>query len=214
WRAAIIPIVVIPVALIGAMAALLVLGYSLNSLALFALVLAVGIVVDDAIVGVENVERNIRAGLSPAEAARRTMDEVSGALIAIGLVLLSVFIPTAFVSGIPGLFYRQFAVTISATAVISLLMSLTLTPAMAALLLRPHEGEHDEKSGPFWLRPLKKLGNGFNGFFDRMEDGYASLTSKNVRRVAMMLTMYVGLLLLTTWRFVDTPGGFIPEQDQ
>ena len=214
WRAAIIPIVIIPVALIGAMAALLALGFSLNSLAMFALVLSVGIVVDDAIVVVENVERNMREGLSPRQAAHRTMDEVSGALIAIGLVLLSVFIPTAFVSGIPGLFYRQFAVTISATAVISLLMSLTLTPAMAALLLRPHEGEHDDRSGPLWLRPLKKLGNGFNGFFDRMEDGYASLTSKNIRRVAMMLTMYVGLLLLTTWRFVDTPGGFIPEQDQ
>src|SRR5690606_4457081 len=117
WRAAIIPIIVIPVALIDAMTALLVLGYSLNALALFALVLAVGIVVDDAIVVVENVERNMRAGMSPREAAHRTMDEVSGALIAIGLVLLSVFIPPAFVSGIPGHFYRQFAVTISAAAV-------------------------------------------------------------------------------------------------
>src|SRR5690554_5067682 len=201
WRAAIIPIVVIPVALIGAMTALLVLGFSLNSLALFALVLAVGIVVDDAIVVVENVERNIRAGLSPAEAARRTMDEVSGALIAIGLVLLSVFIPTAFVSGIPGLFYRQFAVTISATAVISLLMSLTLTPAMAALLLRPHDADHEHapELGPRWLRPLKRLGRSFNHVFDRLSDGYGALTSRTVRRGALMFTLYGGLLLLTAW---------------
>ncbi|MBN1237682.1 MAG: multidrug efflux RND transporter permease subunit [Gammaproteobacteria bacterium] len=212
WRAAIIPIVVIPVALIGAMAALLALGYSLTSLALFALVLSVGIVVDDAIVVVENVERNIRAGLSPHEAARRTMDEVSGALIAIGLVLLSVFIPTAFVSGIPGLFYRQFAVTISATAVISLVLSLTLTPAMAALLLRPHDAGH--AAGPRWLKPLRRLGGGFNRGFDRLSEGYGVLTSKTVRRGALMFTLYAGLLLLTGWRFVATPGGFIPEQDQ
>src|SRR5690606_26687600 len=160
-----IPIVVIPVALIGAMAVLLALGYSLNSLALFALVLAVGIVVDDAIVVVENVERNIRDGLPPRETAHRTRDEVAAALTAFGLVLLSVFIPTAFVSGIPGLFYRQFAVTISATAVISLLLSLTLTPAMAALLLRPHaEGEHD--SGSPLLRPLRRAGGAFNRYFD------------------------------------------------
>jgi len=214
WRAAIIPIVVIPVALIGAMTALLVLGYSLNSLALFALVLAVGIVVDDAIVVVENVERNIRAGLSPREAAHRTMDEVSGALIAIGLVLLSVFIPTAFVSGIPGLFYRQFAVTISAAALISLLLSLTLTPAMAAVLLRPHQAHGDAATGPRWLRPLRRAGDAFNRYFDELGERYGRLTSRTVRHAAMMLVLYAGLLALTGWRFVATPGGFIPEQDQ
>src|SRR5690606_31989030 len=213
WRAAIIPIVVIPVALIGAMAVLLALGYSLNSLALFALVLAVGIVVDDAIVVVENVERNIRAGLSPREAAHRTMDEVSGALIAIGLVLLSVFVPTAFVSGIPGLFYRQFAVTISATAVISLLLSLTLTPAMAALLLRPHDA-HAADSGSKWLAPLRLAGSTFNRYFDKLGDRYGQLTARTVRHAALMLVLYAGLIGITVWRFVATPTGFIPEQDQ
>ncbi|HEX5419166.1 MAG TPA: multidrug efflux RND transporter permease subunit [Gammaproteobacteria bacterium] len=212
WRAAVIPIVVIPVALIGAMAVLLGLGYSLNSLALFALVLAVGIVVDDAIVVVENVERNIRAGLAPKEAARRTMDEVSTALIAIGLVLLSVFVPTAFVSGIPGLFYRQFAVTIASAAVISLIMSLTLTPALAALLLRPHVEGHEH--GARWLSPLRRLGGGFNRSFDRLSAAYGTLTSRTVRRTALMLSLYAGLLALTGWRFLATPGGFIPDQDQ
>lgn len=214
WRAVLIPIVIIPVALIGSMAVLLALGYSLNSLALFALVLSVGIVVDDAIVVVENVERNMRDGLSPSQAAHKTMDEVSGALIAIGLVLLSVFVPSAFISGIPGLFFRQFAVTISATAVISLLLSLTLTPAMAALLLRPHEGEHDAEHGNPLLRPLKKMGNAFNRMFSWLENRYAGLSALTVRRGAFMLVLYVGLLGLTTWRFMATPGGFIPDQDQ
>ncbi|HWK53555.1 MAG TPA: multidrug efflux RND transporter permease subunit [Hyphomicrobiales bacterium] len=214
WRAAIIPIAIIPVALVGTMAILLALGYTLNTLAMFALVLSVGIVVDDAIVVVENVERNIRAGMSPREAAHRTMDEVAGALIAIGLVLLSVFVPTAFVSGIPGLFYRQFAVTISGTAVISLLMSLTLTPALAALLLRPHNEAEELAHVPRWLLPLKRLGHRFNHGFDRLESAYARLTSKTVRRTSAMLLLYGGLLILTTWRFVATPGGFIPEQDQ
>src|SRR5690606_25493973 len=212
WRAAIIPIVVIPVALIGAMTALLALGYSLNSLAMFALVLSVGIVVDDAIVVVENVERNIRAGLSPREAARRTMDEVSTALIAIGLVLLSVFVPTAFVSGIPGLFYRQFAVTISTTAGISLLLSLTLTPAMAALLLRPHaESEH---GGSRIVRALLRAGGAFHRGFDGLARFYGLFPSRTVRHAALMLVLYGGLLLLTGWRFAATPSGFIPEQDQ
>lgn len=214
WRAAIIPIMVIPVALIGSMAILLAFGYSLTSLAMFGLVLSVGIVVDDAIVVVENVERNMRAGMSPRQAAHRTMDEVAGALIAIGLVLLSVFIPTAFVSGIPGLFYRQFALIISATAVISLLMSLTLTPAMAALLLQPHGGEHDPNGGWRVLRPVKRLGNSFNRFFDRMENAYGRLTARTVRRVSAMLLLYAGLIVITGWRFTVTPAGFIPEMDQ
>ena len=212
WRAAIIPIVAIPVALVGAFAALAALGFTLNSLSLFALVLAVGIVVDDAIVVVENVERNITAGLTPREAALRTMDEVSGALIAIALVLMSVFLPTAFVSGIPGQFYKQFAVTIAATAVISLLLSLTLTPALAALLLKPHRTGH--AAGPRWMAPFHAFGDRFNRGFEWVANRYGGLTSKTVRRTAMMLLIYGGLLALTAWRFTATPSGFIPEQDQ
>src|SRR5690606_29366219 len=212
WRAAIIPIVVIPVALIGAMAVLLALGYSLNSLALFALVLSAGIVVDDAIGVVENVERNIRAGLSPGDAARRTMDEVSGALIAIGLVLLSVFVPTAFVSGIPGLFYRQFAVTISATAVISLLLSLTLTPAMAALLLRPHD-EHAADSGSKWLAPLRLAGSTFNRYFDKLGDRYGQVTARAVRPAAQMPVPYARQLGIPASRLRAMRTATIPAPD-
>ncbi|MDP3173222.1 MAG: multidrug efflux RND transporter permease subunit [Phenylobacterium sp.] len=213
WRAAIIPIAAIPVALVGTFAVQLALGYSINSLSLFALVLAVGIVVDDAIVVVENVERNIRAGLTPREAAFRTMDEVSGALIAIGLVLLAVFVPTAFVSGIPGEFYRQFAVTISAAAMISLLVSLTLTPALAAILLKPHNAT-PERDTPRWLRPLSLAGRKFNQGFDWLADRYGRVTARLIRASAMVLVVYVGLLALTGWRLADTPSGFIPQQDQ
>jgi hydrophobe/amphiphile efflux-1 (HAE1) family protein len=211
WRAAIIPILAIPVALVGTFAVQLALGYSINSLSLFALVLAVGIVVDDAIVVVENVERNMREGMSPREAAYRTMDEVSGALVAIGLVLLAVFVPTAFVPGIPGEFYRQFAVTIAAAATISLLVSLTLSPALAALLLKPHqEGHH----GPRWLRPLQRAGGWFNQSFDALSDRYGRATSRLVRASAIVLVIYGGLLAVTGWRLVATPAGFIPQQDQ
>ncbi|WP_374470771.1 efflux RND transporter permease subunit [Phenylobacterium sp.] len=212
WRAAIIPILAIPVALVGTFAVQLALGYSINSLSLFALVLAVGIVVDDAIVVVENVERNLRAGMTPKEAAYRTMDEVSGALIAIGLVLLAVFVPTAFVPGIPGEFYRQFAVTISAAALISLLVSLTLSPALAALLLKPHrDGEHH---GPRWLRPLQVAGARFNAAFDAVSDRYGRLTARLVRTSVIVLAVYGGLLAVTGWRLAVTPTGFIPQQDQ
>ena len=139
WRAAIIPIVAIPVSLIGTFFVMAAFGFSLNNLTLFGLVLAIGIVVDDAIVVVENVERYLRQGLSPRDAAHKTMDEVGGALIAIALVLCAVFIPTAFITGISGAFYRQFALTIAASTIISAIVSLTLSPALAALLLRPHE---------------------------------------------------------------------------
>ena len=213
WRAAVIPIVAIPVALVGAFAVLAGLGYTLNSLSMFALVLAVGIVVDDAIVVVENVERNIEHGLTPREAAYRTMDEVSGALIAIGLVLLSVFVPTAFVSGIPGEFYRQFAVTISAAAVISLILSLTLTPALCALLLKPHKPA-TAAAGPRWMRPLTAAGDRFNKGFEWLSTRYGLLTARTVRMAVMMFIVYAGLLLITGWRFTATPSGFIPEQDQ
>ena len=211
WRAAIIPIIAMVVSLVGAFAIQLALGYSLNSLSLFALVLAVGIVVDDAIVVVEAVERNMRAGMSPKEAAYRTMEEVSGALIAIGLVLMAVFVPTAFMPGIPGIFYRQFAVTISAATALSLLVSLTLSPALSALLLRPHADEHH---GPKWLQPVRTAGARFNSFFDWLSERYGRVTARLVRATALVLVVYFGLIGMTAWRMIDTPTGFIPEQDQ
>jgi len=214
WRAAIIPIIAIPVSLVGTFAVQLALGFSINSLSLFALVLAVGIVVDDAIVIVEAIERHIRDGLSPRDAAHRTMREVTGALIAIGLVLVSVFVPTAFVAGIPGIFYRQFAVTIAAAAVISLTVSLTLSPALAALLLKPHkEGEHHETGNRF-TRPLRVAADKFNQGFDWLSDRYGRFTGRAIRLATIMLVVYAGLLGLTTWRLIATPTGFIPDQDQ
>src|SRR5205085_35597 len=151
WRAAVIPIVAIPISLVGTFFVMGLFGFTLNNLSLFGLVLAIGIVVDDAIVVVENVERNIAAGLSPREAAIKSMDEVGAALIAIALVLCAVFIPSAFITGISGQFYRQFALTIAGATVISLVVSLTLSPAMCALLLKPHEPQRT----PFWQWPLK-----------------------------------------------------------
>ena len=213
WRAAIIPIIAIPISLVGTFAVQLALGFSINSLSLFALVLAVGIVVDDAIVVVEAVEKHVRAGLSPREAAHRTMREVSGALVAIGLVLVSVFIPTALMPGIPGIFYREFAVTIAAAASISLLTSLTLSPALAALLLKPHEDTHVDH-GPRWLRPLRVAAEKFNKGFEWLSDRYGRVTARTVRMSGIMLIVYAGLLGLTGWRLTDTPTGFIPEQDQ
>ena len=218
WRAAVIPIVAIPVALVGTFAVQLALGYSINSLSLFALVLAVGIVVDDAIVVVENVERYIRQGLSPREAAYRSMREVSGALIAIGLVLISVFVPTMFVPGIPGIFYRQFAVVIASASVISLLVSLTLSPAMAALLLKPHVAHEDAPRkrgvlGEVYHR-LGWAGRKFNDGFDWVSDRYGRLTGRLVRMGTIMIAVYAGLLAVTGWRLLDTPSGFIPDQDQ
>ena len=219
WRAAIIPIVAIPVALVGTFAVQLMLGYSINSLSLFALVLAVGIVVDDAIVVVENVERYIREGLSPREAAYRSMQEVSGALIAIGLVLISVFVPTMFVPGIPGIFYQQFAVVIASASVISLLVSLTLSPAMAAFLLKPHRphDEHAERPRSPWGKALYYAGWGgrkFNEGFDWLSEKYGRFTARAVRMGTLMLIVYAVLLAVTGWRLTATPSGFIPEQDQ
>lgn len=213
WRAAIIPIIAIPVALVGTFAVQLALGFSINSLSLFALVLAVGIVVDDAIVVVEAVEKHIREGLTPREAAHQTMREVSGALIAIGLVLTAVFVPTAFVSGIPGIFYRQFAVTIAAASLISLLVSLTLSPALAALLLKPHQDGHVE-AGSRWMRPIRIGAAKFNQGFDWLSDRYGRFTGRVVRMSTIMLVVYAGLLGLTAWRLTATPTGFIPDQDQ
>jgi hydrophobe/amphiphile efflux-1 (HAE1) family protein len=213
WRASIIPIVAIPVSLIGTFIVLAAIGYSINDLTLFGLVLAVGIVVDDAIVVVENVERNIRQGMQPKEAAHHTMDEVGTALIAIALVLAAVFIPSAFVSGISGQFFRQFAVTIATATVISAFVSLTLSPALCALLFQPHEAEGDGK-GSIVARLPRRFFHLFNLGFDRFASGYGRLTGRLVRVAALMLIVYAGLIALTAFEFTRAPGGFIPEADQ
>jgi len=214
WRAAIIPILAIPVSLIGTFGMMLLAGFTLNNLSLFGLVLAIGIVVDDAIVVVENVERHLEHGMSPAEAAHTTMDEVGGALIAIALVLASVFVPAAFIPGISGQFYRQFALTIASATVISLVVSLTLSPAMAALILRPKRKAGDPLTGPAWTHPLAKFGDAFDRGFNRLAGGYGTLTRKFLRLATLMIVVYVGLILITGWRMVATPIGFIPPQDQ
>jgi HAE1 family hydrophobic/amphiphilic exporter-1 len=212
WRAAIIPILAIPVSLVGTFAVMLVAGFTLNNLSLFGLVLAIGIVVDDAIVVVENVERHLEHGMSPREAAHTTMDEVGGALIAIALVLSSVFIPAAFISGISGQFYRQFALTIAAATVFSLIVSLTLSPAMAALVLKPKRT--DDRNTPAWMRPFTGFARRFNKGFDKLAHGYADLTGRLIRTAVVMLIVYAGVILLTGWRMEATPVGFIPAQDQ
>jgi HAE1 family hydrophobic/amphiphilic exporter-1 len=212
WRASIVPIVAIPVSLVGSFAVLAAMGFSLNNLSLFGLVLAIGIVVDDAIVVVENVERNLRAGMSPREAAHRTMDEVGGALVAIALVLTAVFVPAAFIPGISGQFFRQFAVTIAAATVISCLVSLTLSPALCALLFKPHQAAGPRGS---WVgRPVRAFFRGFNLVFDRTARGYAGLTRRILRVALLALLVYGGLVGLTAWQFSRAPTGFIPQQDQ
>ena len=210
WRAAIIPLVAIPISLIGTFFFMALFGFSLNNLSLFGLVLAVGIVVDDAIVVVENVERNIRGGLSPREASRRSMDEVGGALIAIALVLCAVFVPSAFITGISGQFYRQFALTIVGATIISLIVSLTLSPALCAMLLKPH-GE--QKHG-WWGAPLRGFFRLFNRSFDAVERGYGWLTVRVVRFAGIMLVVYLGVLAFGLNEFRKTPMGFIPQVDR
>ncbi len=205
-RTALIPILSIPVALIGTFAVMSAFGFSINMLTLFGLILAIGIVVDDAIVVVENVERNIQEGLSPREAAHRTMDEVGVAVIAIALVLSAVFIPTAFIPGISGRFYQQFAVTIAAATIVSAVCSLTLSPALAALLIKPHA--HGEGG---WVR---RLGDRFNNWFDRVSHRYARGVSGVVRRKGVFLLIYLGLVGATIWISGKVPTGFIPESDQ
>jgi hydrophobe/amphiphile efflux-1 (HAE1) family protein len=214
WRAAIIPIVAIPVSIVGTFAFLALFGISFNTLSLFGLVLAIGIVVDDAIVVVENVERYLAEGFSPREAAYKTMDEVGGALIAIALVLGAVFIPTAFIAGLQGSFYRQFAITIAVSTAISAFVSLTLSPAMAALLLKPHS--HEKPTGLMAVigAPFRLFFRGFNAAFDGMARGYAGLTRRLVRLAALVLVVYAGLLGLTYQRLVDTPTGLIPQLDR
>ncbi|WP_158811171.1 efflux RND transporter permease subunit [Beijerinckia sp. L45] len=212
WRASIIPIIAIPVSLVGTFTILSALGFSLNNLSLFGLVLAVGIVVDDAIVVVENVERNLRAGMMPREAAHRTMDEVGGALIAIALTLCAVFIPTAFISGISGQFFKQFAVTISASTVISCLISLTLSPALCALLFKPHVDHHQVKHS-LLARPVVAFFDAFNRIFEWLSDKYGQLTARLLRMLAAVLVVYACLIGLTGYQFNRAPTGFIPDQD-
>jgi HAE1 family hydrophobic/amphiphilic exporter-1 len=212
WRAAIIPIIAIPVSLIGSLAVLAAFGFSLNNLSLFGMVLAIGIVVDDAIVVVENVERLMeQEGLSPRAAAHKTMDEVSGALIAIALVLIGVFLPTSFIPGISGQFYKQFALTIMSATAISAFVSLTLSPAMAALVLRPR---HDAEPVPGWRGAPGRFARGFNRGFDRLSDRYGRFTARAVRALAIVGIAYACLIGLAGWRFAATPTGFIPSQDQ
>jgi len=211
WRAAVIPIVAIPVSLIGTFFFMAVFGFSLNNLSLFGLVLAIGIVVDDAIVVVENVERNIAAGLTPRDAAKRSMDEVGPALIAIALVLCAVFVPAAFITGLTGQFYRQFALTIAGATVISLIVSLTLSPAMCALLLKPHTRQRRER---WWARPMHGFFHAFNTGFDALGRGYGWLVARLVRFAVVMVVVYVGVIAFGLDEFRKAPVGFIPQVDQ
>jgi hydrophobe/amphiphile efflux-1 (HAE1) family protein len=210
WRAAIIPLVAIPVSLIGTFFFMAAFGFTLNNLSLFGLVLAIGIVVDDAIVVVENVERNIAAGLPPREAARKSMDEVGAALVAIALVLCAVFVPSVFISGISGQFYRQFALTIIGATVISLIVSLTLSPAMCALLLKPHAQGHRDT---WWERPIHQFFGYFNLGFEKIAFGISWLATRTVRRVVMMVAIYLVVIGLGLNAFRSTPVGFIPPVD-
>jgi multidrug efflux pump len=213
WRPAIIPLIAVPVAIVGTFAAMLAVGFSLNNLTLFGLVLAIGIVVDDAIVVVEAVEQYIERGFAPREAAIKAMEEVTGPVIAVGLVLSAVFIPCAFVSGIVGQFFRQFALTIAISTVISTINSLTLSPALAALLLRPKHGKKDllTRLLDFLLGWLFRL---FNYGMTKSINGYAHATSRLLRVPMLVLLVYGGLLGLTYLGFNSLPRGFIPSQDK
>ena len=213
WRASIIPLAAVPVSLVGAFAVMSALGFSINALSLFGLVLAIGIVVDDAIVVVENVERNIALGLSPVDATRRAMDEVTGPIVATALVLCAVFIPTAFISGLSGMFYKQFAITIAISTVISAFNSLTLSPALSALLLRDHHAPKDgltrvlDRLLGWFFRP-------FNRFFDWASGQYSKAVARVIRVSVVALAVYVGLIFLTGRIFQAVPAGFIPSQDK
>ncbi len=213
WRASIIPLAAVPVSLVGTFAVMLALGFSINMLTLFGLVLAIGIVVDDAIVVVENVERNIALGLSPFEATKKAMDEVTGPIIAIALVLCAVFIPTAFISGLTGQFYKQFAITIAISTVISAFNSLTLSPALAAVLLQPHHAKTDIVSR-IMDRLFGWVFRPFNRAFTWAGDQYGAAVAGVLRKSAIALVLYVGLVYLTGWSFTKVPTGFVPTQDK
>ena len=214
WRAAIIPVVAIPVSLVGCFLVMGLVGISFNTLSLFGLVLAIGIVVDDAIVVVENVERYIRDGMSPRDAAHQTMDEVGSALIAIALVLCAVFVPTAFITGLQGSFYRQFAITIAAATVISAFVSLTLSPALAALLLQPHTHEPQRTLAYRLGAPVRRFFAGFNWMFGRLSSGYSRLVARLVRIGVIVLVVYAGLIYAAYDRLAATPTGLIPQLDR
>ncbi|HEV3384141.1 MAG TPA: efflux RND transporter permease subunit [Gemmata sp.] len=212
WRAAVIPLCAVPVAILGTFAVMLVLGFTLNNISLFGLVLAIGIVVDDAIVVVENVERWLEKGLTPREAAHKAMEEVTGPVIAIALVLCAVFVPCAFVGGITGQFFRQFAVTITASTVFSAINSLTLSPALAAILMRPHSQRDLLTKGlDIVLGWFFKL---FNKGFEASTSAYTWIVSRLIRVSLVVLIVYGGLLSLTVWVFIKAPTGFVPDQDQ
>jgi multidrug efflux pump len=213
WRASVIPLLAVPVSVVGTFAVMHLLGFSINALSLFGLVLAIGIVVDDAIVVVENVERNIASGLSPREATYRAMQEVSGPIIAIALVLVAVFVPLAFISGLTGQFYRQFALTIAMSTVISAINSLTLSPALSALLLRSHDAPKDLLTRGM-DRVLGGFFRGFNRMFQRGADGYGGGVRRAISRKAVMLALYLGLAAATVGLFRIIPHGFVPVQDK
>ena len=213
WRTALIPIIAIPVSLIGTLAMMSAAGFSINTLTLFGLVLAIGIVVDDAIVVIENVERNMAGGMGAREAAHVTMDEVGTAVIAIALVLSAVFVPTAFIPGITGQFYRQFALTIAVSTIISAAVSLTLSPALAALLLKPHDAA-GHTHGVWPVRLVQGFARGFNRAFDSLSNGYARSVAFVVRHQLAMLSIYAALIGATVWLNATLPRGFIPKLDQ
>ncbi len=214
WRASIIPLIAVPISLIGTFAVMQWLGVSINTLSLFGLVLAIGIVVDDAIVVVENVERNIEKGLTPLEATRVAMSEVTGPIIAIALVLCAVFIPTAFISGLSGQFYKQFALTITISTVISAFNSLTLSPALSALLLKAHDSKPDRLTQVLNHLFGRWLFKPFNRLFDRSATGYEKLVQKLIRMSLFVVLAYLALLGTTVKLFDAVPGGFIPAQDK
>jgi hydrophobe/amphiphile efflux-1 (HAE1) family protein/NodT family efflux transporter outer membrane factor (OMF) lipoprotein len=213
WRASLIPLLSVPVSLIGTFAAMKAFGFSINNLSLFGLVLAIGIVVDDAIVVVENVERHIAEGLSPSDATHKAMNEVSGAVVAIALVLSAVFIPTAFISGITGKFYQQFALTIAVSTLISSFNSLTLSPALCALLLQPHHAPKD-LIGRVIHGSVDWLFRAFNRVFEGGRANYVRVLGRVLRHCGVMLVLYAGLLGLTWFGFHKVPTGFIPSQDK
>ncbi|TMO57149.1 efflux RND transporter permease subunit [Pseudoalteromonas phenolica] len=214
WRASIIPLIAVPVSLVGTFAIMQLLGVSINTLSLFGLVLAIGIVVDDAIVVVENVERNIADGHSPFEATKIAMSEVTGPIIAIAFVLCAVFIPTAFITGLSGQFYKQFALTITISTLISAFNSLTLSPALSAILLKPHDAPQDKLTkllnalfGTWLFKP-------FNRLFDKGAQGYEKVVKKLIRMSVVVGVVYLALVGSTIGLFNSVPGGFIPQQDK
>jgi hydrophobe/amphiphile efflux-1 (HAE1) family protein len=214
WRPAIIPIIAIPVSLVGTFAVMAALGFSINNLTLFGLVLAVGIVVDDAIVVVENVERHLEHGMSRRDAALKTMEEVGGALVSIALVLCAVFVPTAFIGGISGQFFQQFAVTIAVATAISCFCSLTLSPALASQILQPLEDKRPPASWNILARGWEKFTGLFNRVFERLSHGYARAAGFVIRHAAVMLLVYAVLIGSAGWLLYTTPQGFIPAQDR